>query len=107
MTSSDTDQPVGAVAGAISKSQGTPGKAPPPGPPAEAKPDAWVPTLDRGGRWRQERGTKRCDEDHTPVSPREPAGDPPAAKYNVGTQDDTNIQDGKRMIDAEDHQSAV
>jgi hypothetical protein len=63
----------------------------------EQKPDAWVPTLDRGDRWRHGHGAEARDEDHAPGSPREPSRYPPAEMKNIWTQDDVNIQDGRRM----------
>ncbi len=87
---------MGAV-GAPPKSQGTPGKAPPPGPPRGVKPEAWVTTLDRAGRWRHGHGAKARDEDHIPGSSREPSREPPTEQYNIWTQDDFNVQDGKRI----------
>jgi hypothetical protein len=93
-TSSDTYQPAGAtvgVLGSISESQGTPGKAPPLGPPTGSRAAALVPTFSRRDGWRPERGAKGHREDHTPGSSHEPSRDPPPE------QKDENIKDDIRM----------
>ncbi len=85
------------MVGAISKSQGTPGKAPPPGPPTGPSAAVWAPTLNRGDGWRPENGAKGHREDHTSGSSREPSRDSPPEKSDAMVQKDGNIKDGGRV----------